>query len=258
MTAGIARLKTQATSKMSMKKALVLLAALAVGAGLYAQSDASRSSYSITSDFTYTSKYVFRGLGLAKDSFQPSVEVSADNLYADIWTNLPITKHQDDTIEFKGGYRERVGHNLTLEALGTYYWYPEAHTGLTRHSLEGGFGATYAAAGFSPSIYYYHDFELRSDTGEGALGYSIPLPDYGTEVDLSLYDGTTRIDKLALAPGVLVRESYNYYGADLTIPYHVSEHAKITAGVHWAASEQYLHGLGRNRYWFDIGFAAGF
>jgi len=38
----------------------------------------------------------------------------------------------------------------------------------------------------------------------------------------------------------------------------VSEHAKITAGVHWAASEQYLHGLGRNRYWFDIGFAAGF
>ena len=71
-----------------MKKiaAIVLAAAVSV-ASLSAQED---SSYSISMDFPYVTEYVFRGVGLAEESIQPSIELASGDLYAGVWTSQPV------------------------------------------------------------------------------------------------------------------------------------------------------------------------
>ncbi|MEJ1972595.1 MAG: hypothetical protein WDM96_09090 [Lacunisphaera sp.] len=59
-----------------MKKSAVLLATLVMGALLHADEApaapaASASSYSVTADFPYVSTYVFRGVKVTDDAFQP-------------------------------------------------------------------------------------------------------------------------------------------------------------------------------------------
>src|SRR5882724_4464356 len=117
------RLKTQTepNQKTSMKTTLPVLfltalAALAPAGAMHAQDNTNnpassnatsassssmasgatsepRSDYSITSDFTYTSKYVFRGVQQARASFQPSLEFATGGWNAGVWTNQPIKRH---------------------------------------------------------------------------------------------------------------------------------------------------------------------
>lgn len=241
-----------------MKKILMLLAALVAGGGLYAQSETSRSSYSVTADFTYTSEYVFRGVQLAKDSFQPSVEIAVGDFYVNLWTNQPFIRHEDDEFDFTAGYKYRVNNALKLEAVSTYYWYPEARTGATRDSFEMGVGTVYDAAGITTRLAYYYDFVLRANTLTGSIGTSIALPSIGTSLDLNVYAGTAQADDAAPDSGVTVKESYNYYGVDLRVPYQLSQYAKLSIGAHWATNEKYLSGTPRNRVWVDVGFSFRF
>jgi len=84
-----------------MKNLLFFLTAtLVTAAGLQAQ---SRSGYSATADFTYTSKCIFRGIQTAGNSFQPSVEVAAGDFNAGLWTNQPIEKHENNEIDLYAG-----------------------------------------------------------------------------------------------------------------------------------------------------------
>jgi uncharacterized protein (TIGR02001 family) len=85
-----------------MKKTALILALLATRLGLNAQE--SKLSYSVTVDFPYASKYVFRGIEYAKDSIQPSIEVASGNFYAGVWTNQPVTNNSDNEFDFYAGY----------------------------------------------------------------------------------------------------------------------------------------------------------
>ena len=72
-----------------MKKTVILLAALLTGASLAADT-APASSYSITADFPYTTKYVFRGVQYAEGAFQPSVKFTQGDFYAGVWMSAPV------------------------------------------------------------------------------------------------------------------------------------------------------------------------
>ncbi len=248
-----------------MKTPLILFAALAAGSGLCAQSDSPRSSYSVTADFSYTSKYVFRGVQRTRDAFQPSIDFKIGDpqtgqFYANVWTSQPIHQHEHDEVDFTAGYRWRVTSEVSVEALATYYWYPEANHGETRHSTEGGVGVSYSGGGYLPTaiVYYFHDLDRKADTGMISLGYGIPIPDIGTSLDVSVYAGTSKADDAAPDSGLTVRESYNYYGADVRIPYRLSPRTKLTVGAHWATSEKYIPGTARNLFWVDVGVAFSF
>ena len=54
-------------------------------------------------DFPYASKYVFRGVQYAEDSFQPSVKLTSGSFYLGLWTNQPITSNIDNEIDVYGG-----------------------------------------------------------------------------------------------------------------------------------------------------------
>jgi uncharacterized protein (TIGR02001 family) len=252
----------------TMKKTALLLAAITAGAGLNAQD--VKSSYSVTTDFTYASEYVFRGVEAAGNSFQPSIEVSAGDAYVGLWTNNPVTDGENNEIDVYGGYKYKLNDALSFEAVGTYYWYPEAGfdsdmfgPGIggqqTKDSVEVGLGATYVYQGISSSLYYYYDFTLEADTIQASVGYSVALEAIGSSVDFSVFAGTVDGRDLSPDSGSRVFETYNYYGFDISVPYKLNDKAAITTGIHYAAND----GLGDgsapdSNLWFTVGLSVGF
>ena len=246
-----------------MKNTIYVIAALAAASGLRAE--AAIPNYSITSDFTYTSEYVFRGVKQAGNSFQPSVELSSGGLNVDLWTNQPITKHENNEIDVAASYDYRLSSALKLEGVLTTYWYPEANGGQTQNSWEPGINATYTIAGFSPTLSYFHDFRLRSDTLQAAVGYSIPLPAIGASVDTNVHLGTVSTRDLAPdANGPQAMDAYSYYGLDVSIPYKLNNNATWTTAAHYAENRN-LAGvggpfgtLGKRNLWVTTGITIGF
>lgn len=248
-----------------MKKTTLILAAVfALGASLRA--DEPKSSYSVTSDFSYASEYVFRGIKYANNSFTPSVEVSSNGGYLGLWTNQPVTKGQQDEIDIYGGYKYKVSDALSVEGVLTHYWYPEfklsnpRNVDRVRDSNEAGVGATYTIGGFSPSLYYYYDLALKSQTLQASLGYSIPVSHLGFSVDTSVFAGTVASRNWTAGIVSGTHESYNYYGVDVSVPYKLSDTSTVRAGVHYAGNDQLGAGMGspRNNLWFTLGLTTGF
>jgi uncharacterized protein (TIGR02001 family) len=239
-----------------MKKTAILFAALAVCAGVNAQEP--RSSYSVTTDFTYASKYIFRGVDRApdSDSFQGSVEVGVKDFYVGVWTNQPITKNLDNEIDLYAGYKWTLTDNLTAEVVGTYYWYPEAGSGGFKHSTELGAGATYTVNGISTSVYGYYDIDQKVTTWQASVGYSLPLEAIGASLDFSGYYGIADGDDWLDAG---VEEQYNYYGVDVSLPYKLSEKATFTLAGHWAQNDQLFDGsIDDDHLWWTASLTVGF
>lgn len=249
-----------------MKKVILLAAALATTSA-WAQPSGGATGYSVTTDFTYASEYIFRGIENAGNSFQPSVEVAVGDFSVGLWTNQPVTNSEANEIDIYSGYTIRVSESLSLEALVNYYWYPEANPGDTEDSLEFGVGATWAFRGFSPNVYYYRDFTLNADTVQGALGYSFPLERFGVSLDTSVYVGSVLARNLApdaFGSGPRIRESYMYYGVDVNVPYRLTSAATLTLGVHYSDVNN-LEGVGGvtgyrgdKNVWFTAGLSVGF
>ena len=247
-----------------MKKTAIIITALLAGTCLRAD-DQPKLDYSITSSFSYTSQYVFRGIKQSSQAFQPSVEVDSNNFDLGVWTSQPLTGGQQNEVDIYGGYKYAVSKDLTLQAVVTNYWYPQfsktqanAVDG-AKNTVEPGVGATYTIAGFSPSLFYYHDFILKSDTVQASLGYALPLAAIGTELDFSVYGGTVSArDAAPDLPGVAVRSSYSYYGGDVSLPYKLSASSTLTFGAHYAGNENAPVGTVRNHGWFTVALTTGF
>jgi uncharacterized protein (TIGR02001 family) len=255
--------QTKLENKNVMKKTAIIAAALAIAATAQAQD--AKKSYSVTTDFSYTSEYVFRGIEQQDKAFQPSVEVTAGDAYLGLWTSQAIT-HQDSSfakgneIDVYGGYKYKVNNSLTLEAVGTYYLYPSsrARFGETGHSLEAGIGATYNINGFTPAVNYYYDFVLDAQTTQVSVGYSYPLTEIGTSLDFNVFAGhVDSRDVNGTRPGK-AREAYDYYGADLSVPYKLSETATATAALHWVDNRNVPAGTAGDNLYYTLGVSVGF
>ena len=255
-----------------MKKITSLLAAIAAIAGfaaLPAHAQQTASSYSVTTDFSYTSQYVFRGLQRLPrgDAFTPSIEGTLGNAtrngYLGLWTMQPITRNQNNEINFYAGYKQKITRAISAEAVATCYWYPEAQSvdRWGKYSYELGAKFTYASRGITASAYGYYDLRLQAMTGVGLIGYSFPIAKFGTSIDVGFYVGTVGIrnwspDFPGNAPKV--RESYVYYGFDLSMPYHISERAIVAVGLHYATNQNTPAGTAANKVWFTLGLTTRF
>ena len=246
-----------------MKNLIYGIAALAAASGLRAQT--SIPDISVTSDFTYASEYVFRGVKQAGNSFQPSVEITSGGFNAGLWTNEAVTKHENNEVDVYAGYDYKVNSALKLEGVVTSYNYFEAGGGQTQDTWEVGVGATYTVSGFSPSLYLYHDFRRQADIAVAAVGYSIPLEAIGASLDTNIYGGSVSArDALPDAAGPDRKNAYTYYGLDLTIPYKLSKNATFSLGGHYAVNRNAAGidtplGIVSNRStWFTAGVSIGF
>jgi uncharacterized protein (TIGR02001 family) len=240
-----------------MKKTALIFAALSVAGATYAADNVNvttKPSYSVTSDFSYTSEYVFRGIKQSNAAFQGSVEVGQDDVRVGLWTSQPINGNRssgntNNEVDFYAGYKIKLDKDLTADFVGTYYYYPEAIGGQTHHSYELGVGGTYdlgganpGLAGISTSLYAYYDFRLHQKTVQASVGYSIPLKDYGTSLDFSAYAGQVAASNLAPDwTNHKVGESYGYYGIGVNVPYKLAENAQVHVGASYSINDKYFY-----------------
>jgi uncharacterized protein (TIGR02001 family) len=226
-----------------MKKTAILLAALVSGASLLADTaPAPASSYSITTDFTYTTKYVFRGIQLAKGAVQPSVKLSYDDFYGSIWMSAPVDKGYELEIDYNAGYGFKLQNDWNLDVGATLYTYPGLNGGGDKVTFEPYVGLNGSVGGVSTATYAFYDFTLDVFTVQETLGYTIPI-DEKSSLNFSASIGHAKPDS---------GSGYTYYGLGATVPYKITDKATLTLGVQYASHD--LDGVDDNHFWGTIGF----
>lgn len=237
-----------------MKKTLLLVAAFCTaGLGLRAQEAEPESSYSVTVDFTYGTKYVFRGQQLAKDTIFPSVELSAGPITAGIWSAQPVVDNIDNEIDFYVGYGADLAEGWSIDAGVCLYYYPELDTsgGADDATWEPYVGVSGSVGDLSPGLYLYYDTTLEVLTIEGSVGYSLALEPAGASLDFSAALG--RID-----PDT--GSSVTYYSIGVAAPFAISDTGTLTVGLNYTHNNiAGGDGYGKNgNFYGTIGVAIGF
>jgi len=224
-----------------MKKNLVIgLAALVTGAVVQA------GDLSVSADFTFASDYIFRGIKYGDNSLQPSIEITQDTFYAGIWAQQPMQNRSSqgwgDEVDFYLGYTPKITDTVSMDVGATHYYYPTGDS-----TTEVFVGGNFTFDKITPGIYAYYDFDLEALTVQGNIGFSVPLDQAGTSLDLSASVGHVSPD---------VGDNYTYYSAGVSIPYKINEHATMKVGVNWASHT--LDGVEDNHLWFTAGMTVGF
>jgi uncharacterized protein (TIGR02001 family) len=231
-----------------MKKIYLLIAAIAAGSALNA-AEAPTSSFSITADFPYTTSYVFRGQEYAKDSFQPSIEITYTDFYFGVWLNELLKRNVDNEIDFYGGYKYTLNDQWNIDTGLAVYCYPEtaASPGFHKETYEGFMGLNGNIKGFTPGLYAYYDFTLKNTTLQAQLGYSIPLQNTGISLDFTANAGRVFPD---------VGNCYSYWSFGVNLPFKVNEKATIYCGASYNNHD--MKGLKRDTVAFTAGVTIGF
>lgn len=230
---------------MNKKITSLLLGVLALGAlSLKAQTPAS--SYSITADFTYTTKYVFRGVQLAKGAIQPSVKLTSGNFYASVWNSSPVDKGYELEFDYTAGWGTKVSETWALDTGMTVYTYPGLGGGADKATYEGFLGFNGPIGVLTSGTYLYYDFTLKVFTVQEALGYTVTI-DPKTSVSLLATVGRASPD---------AGSGYTYWGFGATVPYKLSDKATLSLGVQYA--DHNIAGLDGNHFWGTIDFNYAF
>lgn len=248
-----------------MKKALTLLAVFAAAVSVKA-ADAEARSYSVTTDITFASKYVWRSQVLASTSLQPSVEVAIQDFYFGSWVNVPLRQSNiSEEVDFYAGYGFRLTDEWTIDVGATYYYYPtkdrsghhvygskydefEAYVGIKGDLQDG------MLKGLSPSLYAYYNWRTDDLTIQASLGYSLALEQIGTSLDFAVYYGYSNG-----GPGD--NNTYSYAGGGLTVPYKLAENAVLSGSVQYAyvdSSERAKAGGGKDTLFYTLSLTIGF
>jgi uncharacterized protein (TIGR02001 family) len=238
----------------TMKKTITLCAALLIAGSALTAQDATPTAepaYAVTVDFPYVTKYVFRGLQLARSSLQPSVEVAAGDFYSGVWNNTPLRNEHDGNaskeLDLYVGYTPKLAENLKADLGATYYWYPRVHSPVDHDSFEVFGGLNWTLGNFTPAVYLYRDIDLDVWTVQGSIGYSIPLKSWGTSLDCNATVGAVSPDH---------GESYNYYSAGVNLPVKLSDVVKLNFGLTYTENDR--DGEKDPGLWGSVGITASF
>jgi uncharacterized protein (TIGR02001 family) len=240
-------------------------AGAAVAAATPPVRDARAQSPLFTMDFSYASRHVFRGLKQSNDSFQPSLDIPIARAVAGIRANLPGASSEDYEVDLHVGYRTNITKKLRADALLTLYYYPEAEGTETRKSYEAGGGLACDLFGITVNARLYYDFRKDASTAQGGLSKRVPIRigAFKTSLDIDAYIGSVSSrnwtpDGNVWSPdrSYKTKESYNYYGGSVRIPYKLSHQATAHVEINYADHD----GIRRAapKFWFRSGIAVVF
>jgi uncharacterized protein (TIGR02001 family) len=229
-----------------MKKTALIIAALAVGASLPAQTPAPAPAAPVvaeatTGSWTFTpavaSQYMFRGARLSGPSFEPTLEYDCGSLAVGVWGNIPlkdkVVGQSDPEFDFYGSYTfDVVKDTMSLAPGVTIYTYPNAKkaNGFYQVTFEPNLALnyTFGAVKFTPKIYY--DFVLKGPTAELTAAFAVPLKDLGTELDFTGTYGTFKWTSAAASTTPDVKNWGDYYLVGVAAPYQINKESKLTLG----------------------------
>ena len=221
-----------------MKKIALFAAVIALGLNLRA--DEPVSAYSVSSDFTYTTQYFFRGVKNQEQAFQPSVTLTSGAWTTGVWASQALNKKpaswaQGREIDFYGSYAYAIADKYSLTAGGTYYYYPSARPSLSepKSTYEFSLALSGPVGPLTGKLTAFHDFKLDSNTFQLDLGYSIPLASGQGSVDFGGYYGNTDIGDFDGGLPGSGGYDYRYYGLDASVSYKIAPKATLKFGVHW-------------------------
>lgn len=244
---------------------------LAFLSAIAASSMAQAQDLGFSATVAFESRYVFRGVQLSEESFQPALTATFDKLTATAWLNIPIDNAEpaarraeelDLVLDYALGTAGPLSFNVGL----TYYVYPERDDGFFDVFREDGSGLgsnslePYVSVAFdaplAPKLTVFHDFHFDTTTIQGNLAHSIPVAK-NTSVDLSGYVGYVVDD----AGGT----DYLYGTASANLTYKVTDKLSAYAGARFGGSDvpggSVFDGLGLRKssgVWAGVGLTVGF
>jgi hypothetical protein len=216
-----------ATTLNTMKKYIAIL----VAAFLVTTVWAKESTYSVTADFPYLSKYVFRGLQVTGASFQPSIRIDKEDAYFSVCLDQALASHVNNEVDFTVGKSYTMSDEWKLDAGVTLYYYPKS-----TKTFEGYLGLNGTYEDFTVGLYVYRDITLKSFTVESKAVYSVSINE---ELSISL--------QATLGTVVVKDGNYSYWGAGVSVPYKITDSTTFTVGVQYANHN--LHNTPGNNVW---------
>ena len=220
-----------------MKKNIVVLAALMLGAASLSAEEASAPSISVSSTLAYDSMYVFRGTQLAESILSPAISLGYGNFYGGLWFALPLNNEELYTHEMDAtlGYGYSFNDMVSIDVGVARYTYDEIPGDFfTDYSNSTEFYAGIALGlPISPAVYVYRDIDYDVTTLEFRASYSIPMTEKAS-IDLSASVGYCIPDD---------GDEYTYYSGAVNLVYAATDKSSISAGVRLGgSSEEYIFG----------------
>jgi uncharacterized protein (TIGR02001 family) len=208
------------------------------------------SNYSITSDFTYVSEYVSRGIGVTEASIQPSIEFSAEGFYITAWTNQPLTNNSvSDEFDFFVGYSWSLDDSSSLDVGAITYYFPKVES--SNSSIEPYIGFSIDTFfGLGSSTYLYYDVILDVSTFQFDLSYSVEMTDSLT-LDLGGNYGI-----VAVLDGDQDYKDYTYHGFSGVISYAFNDKVVPYMGI--AYSNRNIKNVKEDFVYYIFGITVGF
>lgn len=223
-------------------------------------------AYTLTTNFTYANEYIFRGQKESNSTFQASIELGWQGLYGGIWTNQPL-HNENNEVDYYIGYGIPLANYWKIDTGLTAYTYPEGDA-VRYHALSSGFSTYESYVGLTggslftgtpyalmPSVYAYYDWKLDNYVLQTSLGYSLPIRWIGTSLDFSATAGyTPNTGRFYSGIG-----NSAYWGLGVTLPYHLSPNATLTAGIQYAGNSESVTNYGQAyKFAYTIGLTLGF
>lgn len=219
----------------------LLIALLGIVAGLTARAQAPAAAaaapaISFSATGSVVSEYMFRGQRLNGAGFQPSVEMTAGDFTAGVWTNFVLDKKVEDSsepeLDLYASYSFAMGKDLSLVPGFTFYTYPSAPTsaGFYRSTFEPSVALNYTIEGVKLTPKFYYDTVLKGATYELTIAYSIPLKDIGSEFALAGTAGTYLIKEYANNTTPSVKAWGDYWQIGASMPFQLDKSSKLVLG----------------------------
>ncbi len=232
---------------------LIFIAALFVGicASLSAQQtpnkvqETAASSLSVDSSIDFEGQYWFRGKKVTDAATQPAVNLNYKDFTLGVWSSIPAKSNNNHELDVLANYSKDIG-NFTYALGATGYFYPDSN--LLHRSYEFNTSLTYNTIfGISPSVTYYHDIILNSNTYQFGLTRSWDLCDK-LSLDASVTVGHTQINQIFPA-------RYTYYQGTLDFNYSVNKKTKTFFGIRYTGNNDGTSSdnLRVNSFWLGVG-----
>lgn len=228
-----------------MKKSLVLSLVLLCCLRLSAAEPAA--PYTVSVDLPYVSRYIFRGLEISRNRFQPSVTVTAGNFNGGVWTNQPFARTADSEADLFANYDVPITKDWKSTLGACVYHYPRADTssGDFRTTFEPKLAFAGPLGPLTSSLSLFYDTKLKTPAMEGMLGYS-------TTVDRATFDVGTTAGQVRPDGG----DTYSYWGLTTKVSYKAAEKIVLYCGLNYASHN--LAGAGKNLLYGTAGVTLAF
>ncbi|HVW21124.1 MAG TPA: hypothetical protein VHC86_07890 [Opitutaceae bacterium] len=188
---------------------------------------------------SYASVYMFRGQRLGGQSFQPSISGVYGPWNVGVWASAPVNHanlvhgQSNPEVDPNATYTYTVNGNLSVVGGATLYTYLDAPTkeGFYKATFEPSIGVNYTIAGLTINPKYYYDLVLATATYEANFGYSIPLKELGSSLNLSVSVGTYYGTNVINGSNPKTHAWGDYYSYGISTPYTITKNSTLTVGV---------------------------